>query len=59
MLGPAAAPLSLLRGRHRYRLLLMADRQIDIQRLLRGWLGPHKPPANVRLMVDVDPYSFM
>ncbi len=59
VLGPAPAPLALLRGRYRYRLLLMATRQHDVQALLRAWLSPIRLPANVRLMVDVDPYSFM
>jgi len=59
VLGPAPAPLGLLRGRHRYRLLLMASRQHDVQQLLRAWLAPIRLPSGVRLMIDVDPYSFM
>lgn len=59
VLGPAPAPLALLRGRHRTRLLLMATRQHDVQALLRAWLARVKIPPAVRLSVDVDPYSFM
>lgn len=59
VLGPAPASLALLRGRHRYRLLLMATRQHNVQALLRAWLGQVKVPPAVRLAVDVDPYSFM
>ena len=59
VLGPAPAPLALLRGRHRYRLLLMATRQRNVQALLRHWLGRVKVPPQVRLNVDIDPYSFM
>lgn len=59
VLGPAPAPLALLRGRHRYRLLLMADRRQDIQQTIRHWLAQHKVPNAVRLHIDVDPYSFL
>jgi primosomal protein N' (replication factor Y) len=57
--GPAPAPLALLRGRHRHRLLLKTARNVDIQALLRAWTGPVRLPADVRLAVDVDPYSFL
>ncbi len=59
VLGPAPAPLALLRGRHRYRLLLMATRQHNVQAILRQWLAQAKVPPKLRLNVDVDPYSFM
>ncbi len=59
VLGPAPAPLALLRGRHRRRLLLKVRREVDIQAVLRDWLGPVPLPAAVRLQVDVDPYSFL
>lgn len=58
-LGPAPAPMALLRGRHRRRLLLKVDKGISIQKVLRGWLEPLKIPSNVRVQVDVDPYSFL
>ncbi len=59
VLGPAPAPLSLLRGRFRWRLLLHAARHLQLQPVLRGWLGPLALPSAVRLSVDVDPYSFL
>ena len=59
VLGPAPAPLSLLRGRHRHRLLLKAARSIKIQAPLRAWLAMVKVPSSVRVQVDVDPYSFL
>lgn len=58
-LGPAPAPMALLRGRHRRRLLLKVDKSISIQKVLRAWLEPIKIPSNVRVQVDVDPYSFL
>jgi primosomal protein N' (replication factor Y) len=59
VLGPAPAPLALLRGRHRQRLLLKVARSTNIQQVLRGWLAEIKVPNDVRLQIDVDPYSFL
>jgi primosomal protein N' (replication factor Y) len=58
VLGPAPAPMSLLRGRHRRRLLLKTGRAVALQKVLRGWLAAYKAPRDVRIQVDVDPYSF-
>ncbi|GAA4038405.1 primosomal protein N' [Sphingomonas rosea] len=57
--GPAPAPLAMLRGRHRYRLLVHARRSLDVQQVLREWLGAVEWSAKVRVAVDVDPYSFL
>jgi primosomal protein N' (replication factor Y) len=59
VLGPAPAPLALLRGRYRQRLLVIAAPEIDLPTLLRAWLKGKKLPGNLRLQVDVDPYSFL
>jgi primosomal protein N' (replication factor Y) len=59
VLGPAPAPMSLLRGRFRRRLLLKAERSVNVQGVLREWLGRVQVPGNVRVQVDVDPYSFL
>jgi len=59
ILGPAPAPLSLLRGRYRYRLLLNARRSAQVQDVIRQWLGTLDFPRGVRVSVDVDPYSFV
>ncbi len=59
VLGPAPAPISLLRGRHRARLLVKARRKVNKQGYLRGWLAGVKWPGTVKVRVDVDPYSFM
>ncbi len=59
VLGPAPAPIALLRGRHRRRLLLKTLREIAVQPLLRAWLAQVPVPRNVKLDVDVDPVSFM
>jgi primosomal protein N' (replication factor Y) len=57
--GPADAPLALIRGRRRKRFLVRADRGVDIQGLVSTWLSRVKVPACVRVVVDVDPYSFL
>lgn len=59
VLGPAPAPIYMLRGKFRYRLLLKTLRNINIQLILKKWLGMLNIPANVRVEVDIDPYSFM
>jgi primosomal protein N' (replication factor Y) len=59
VLGPAPAPLSLLRGRFRYRLLLNARRTAQVQAVIREWLAEHRHPQGVRVSVDIDPYSFV
>jgi len=57
--GPAPAPLAMLRGRHRQRLLVHAARSLDVQDVIRDWLGELEWNAKVRVAVDVDPYSFL
>jgi primosomal protein N' (replication factor Y) len=59
VLGPAPAPLAMLRGRHRRRLLLKARRDVAVQPLLRSWLSRVEVPNAVRVQVDVDPVSFL
>jgi primosomal protein N' (replication factor Y) (superfamily II helicase) len=57
--GPAPAPLAMLRGRHRQRLLVHAARSLDVQDVIRDWLADLDWSAKVRVAVDVDPYSFL
>jgi primosomal protein N' (replication factor Y) len=59
VLGPAPAPLAILRGRHRRRLLLKTRRDIAVQGLLHEWLAKVTVPRGVRVDVDVDPVSFL
>ena len=60
VLGPAEAPLAVVRGRYRYRLLVKSHRNYDLSGYLRDWLaaGP-KTKGNLKLEVDVDPQSFL
>ena len=60
LLGPAEAPIAMLRGRHRFRLAVKAPRNADLQGFLRAMLAAAPPPrGGVRVAVDVDPQSFM
>jgi primosomal protein N' (replication factor Y) len=59
VLGPAPAPLAVLRGRHRRRLLLKTRRDIAVQPILRAWLAAVTIGRGVRVDVDVDPVSFL
>ena len=57
--GPAPAPLAVLRGRHRWRLLVKAEADVPLQRALRIWLEPVRLSGDLRLQIDVDPLNFM
>src|SRR5216683_307383 len=59
VLGPAPAPLAILRGRHRRRFLVKAERGVSLQAALRDWLGRVRVAGSVRVQVDIDPYSFL
>ncbi|MCE3232065.1 MAG: primosomal protein [Rickettsiaceae bacterium] len=59
VMGPVPAPLFLLRGKYRYRILVQSPRNINIQGLLRSLLAKVKIPPSVKVKVDIDPYSFM
>lgn len=59
VLGPAPAPIAMVRGRHRYRLLVKAKRDVNLQAFLGTWLKDVKPKGSLSLQLDVDPYNFL
>src|SRR5262249_30994474 len=60
LLGPAEAPLALVRGRYRFRLLVKSPRNFDLSGYLQAWVAAApKRPASTRLDIDVDPQSFL
>jgi primosomal protein N' (replication factor Y) len=60
VLGPAEAPLALIAGRHRFRLLVHGERGADTQGFIRGMLAAApRPRGSVRVQVDIDPQSFL
>ncbi|MGB6080577.1 MAG: primosomal protein N', partial [Xanthobacteraceae bacterium] len=60
VLGPAEAPLAVVKGRYRFRLLIKSARGVDLSGYLRDWLAvAPKTKGNLKLEVDVDPQSFL
>ena len=58
VLGPVAAPLAVLRGKYRFRLLVKTPKVFKLQQMLTSWLGRQKIPSSVDVRLDIDPYSF-
>ncbi len=59
LLGPAEAPIAIIAGRHRFRLLVKAPRRSDLQGFLRALSQAAPPPrGGVRVGFDVDPQNF-
>lgn len=56
--GPAPAPVARVRGRHRVRLLVKADKTAPLQAALSEWVAQVRQPANLRMAIDIDPQSF-
>lgn len=60
VLGPAEAPIAVVRGRYRWRLLVRAPKEIDLQSYLRAWeQSLPKFKGDVRISLDIDPYNFL
>jgi primosomal protein N' (replication factor Y) len=60
VLGPAEAPLAVIRGRHRFRLLVKSSRAFDLSAYLRLWLASApRRTGSIKLEIDVDPQSFL
>ncbi|MGE0046799.1 MAG: primosomal protein N' [Hyphomonadaceae bacterium] len=57
--GPAPAPLAVVRGQHRRRFLVRADRGIDLSAYMAAWVARVKLANAIRVQIDVDPYSFL
>ena len=59
ILGPVEAPLSLLRGLYRYRILLKGANRRLLNDFTKNLIKNCPTPSNLRLIIDVDPYTFM
>ena len=59
VLGPVEAPIFLLRGKYRFRILLKSQSRLELNRLTRQMIKKCPVPANLRLVIDVDPYTFL
>ncbi|MBU0799907.1 MAG: primosomal protein N', partial [Alphaproteobacteria bacterium] len=58
-LGPAEAPFYRLRGNYRRRLLVRADKTVNLQKAVADWLACVKIPSTLRVYTDIDPQSFL
>ncbi|QFU07371.1 Primosomal protein N' [Rhodobacteraceae bacterium THAF1] len=56
--GPAPAPIARIRGRHRVRLLIKAEKSAPLQAAVTEWLASVRWKGDIRLSVDIDPQSF-
>ena len=60
VLGPVEAPLAMIRGRYRFRLLVQVSKVFDLQNYLRRWLKLlPKTTGGVKMQTDIDPISFV
>lgn len=59
ILGPAPAPLYRLSGKFRQRLLVKADRSVNLPDYMKGWVDGVKVPSSVKVKIDMDPVSFV
>ena len=59
ILGPVEAPMFLLRGKYRYRILLKGKNRRSLNKFTRILIEKCPPPSNLRLTIDVDPYTFV
>ena len=59
VLGPAPAPIARIRNRYRLRFLVKAGKQAKVQQFIALWLSKIKIPSHIRVVIDIDPYSFL
>jgi primosomal protein N' (replication factor Y) len=59
LFGPADAPIAMVRGRHRVRLLAQSPKDFDLSGYVRFWLAnAERPKGSLKVQVDIDPMSF-
>ncbi|NVO00448.1 MAG: primosomal protein N' [Geobacteraceae bacterium] len=59
ILGPAVSPLGMIRGRHRWQLLLKSTRRDHLHALLKEFRAGFVAPATLRVSIDVDPLELI
>lgn len=59
MFGPAPAPLFLLRGRKRWRILFKSSKKIALSKVIKNWIVSQKSPKNIKIQIDIDPVTFL
>ena len=56
--GPAPAPLSRLKGKHRLRFLIHEKKGRKIQKIILHWLSKVPQTPGVTITTDIDPQNF-
>ena len=59
ILGPVEAPIFLLRGQYRFRILIKGNSRKLVNKYTKLLIQNCPIPPGIRLVIDVDPYSFM
>ena len=57
--GPVEAPIFLLRGKYRFRILIKGKSRKILNLYTRSLIKNNPPLAGIKLILDVDPYSFV
>ncbi len=57
--GPMPAILAKLKKKYRYRILIKAEKNFNIQSYIQNWLKILPPPSSsLQVKIDIDPYYF-
>jgi len=59
ILGPAVAPMGMIRGRYRWQILLKSPRRDQLHRLLKQFKEQYSYPATLRMAIDIDPLELL
>jgi primosomal protein N' (replication factor Y) len=59
ILGPTPAPLFKLHHWYRWRFLIKVPKEISIQKVIHHWMNQIHIPSNIKMTIDIDPYSFL
>ncbi len=59
IMGPVPAQIYQIRNMYRMRFLISGDARASLQPVVAHWLGKVRPPANIRIKIDVGPQNFM
>lgn len=57
--GPAPAQMYRIRGQYRQRILIRAEKKLNVQKVIAEWLAALKIPSSTRVVIDIDPQNFL
>lgn len=59
IMGPAEAMMLKLSDRYRYKILVLASREFNMQKYLKLWKEYSKIPSSYQIKFDIDPHNFV